>query len=77
MIKAIMQLEVVVVRVTGSPEERFRDLRHLRTIPLRDREYRGDGKWLIRDPEKYTYIQAIQSALEHRERQLVLPGVVG
>jgi hypothetical protein len=77
MIKAIMQLEVMVVRVTGSREERYRGLRRLRTIPLRDREYRGDGEWLIRDPEKYTHIQAIRSALEDRQRQLVLPGVVG
>jgi hypothetical protein len=77
MIKAIMQFEVMAVRVTGSQQERFRDLRRLRTIPPRDRQYRGDGEWLIRDPEKYTHIQAIRSALEDRQRQLVLPGVVG
>lgn len=77
MIKAVMQLETVVVQVTGSQPERLRDLRRLRAIPPKDRHYQGEGVWLICNPQRYTHIRAIRSAWEDRQRQYLLPGVVG
>jgi len=61
----------VLIRVTGEADEFLADLARIKTIPQEDREFQRTC-WMIRNPEKYTHIQAIKSALEDHQKQMQL-----
>jgi hypothetical protein len=61
----------VKLRATGEPDEFLADLARIRAIPQEDRMFQRTS-WTVRNPEKYTHIQAIKSALDDHKKQLPL-----
>jgi hypothetical protein len=68
MLSVVMYEKTAVVQILSGPsfEE---DLRQLKTIQREDREFR-DSKWFVKNPEKYTHIPAVATALKDRNDQM-------